>query len=89
MFGNFVITLLYQPSTKSSFNDRTLHEFNEAYTEIKQTCQEETMLHLPGGQITENDVASAIRDLKLKKARGEDKIQNEHFITEDLQSCLI
>jgi hypothetical protein len=37
---------LYQPSTKSSFDDRTLHEINEAYTKIKQTCKEETMLYL-------------------------------------------
>ena len=56
---------LYQPSTKSSFDDRRLHEFNETNTEIKQTCKEETMVYLPGGVITENDVACTIRDLKL------------------------
>ena len=71
--------MLYQPSTKLSFDDRTLHEINEACTKIKQTCKEETMLYLPGGQITENDVTSAIWDLKHKKACGEDKIQNEHL----------
>ena len=37
------------------------------------------MLYLHGGHITENDVASTIRNLKLKKACGEYKIQNKHL----------
>ena len=49
-----------------------------------------TLLYLPGGEIIENDVASTIRDLKLKKARGEVKIQNEHlhYGGPEVVSCL-
>jgi hypothetical protein len=36
---------LYQPSTKSLFDGRTLHEINEAYAEIKQTCKKDNVFH--------------------------------------------
>ncbi|CAG2250536.1 unnamed protein product [Mytilus edulis] len=71
---------LYTPADTSTFDDPTLNEINKAYREIKRVCKADEDLYLPGGIISCDDVSSAIKQLKRRKACGNDMIQNEHLI---------
>ncbi|VDI24480.1 Hypothetical predicted protein [Mytilus galloprovincialis] len=71
---------LYTPADTSTFDDPTLNEMNKAYREIERVCKADEDLYLPGGMISCNDVSSVIKQLKRRKACGNDMIQNEHLI---------
>ncbi|CAG2214780.1 unnamed protein product [Mytilus edulis] len=71
---------LYTPADTSTFDDPTLKEMNKAYREIQRVCKADEDLYLPGGIITCDDVSSIIKQLKRRKACGNDMIQNEHLI---------
>jgi hypothetical protein len=79
---------LYQPSTKSSFDDRTLHEINEAYAKIKQTCKEETMLYLED-RLQKMMLLLLFGISNIRKRMVKIKFRTNTYITEDLQSCLV
>ena len=69
---------LYSEKVNDSF-DKDMKDFIDRwYKEILLSCGE-NQKHLPGGSITEREVSDAIRQLKLKKAAGPDKVQNEHL----------
>ncbi|CAG2209746.1 unnamed protein product [Mytilus edulis] len=53
---------------------------NKAYREIERVCKADEDLYLPGGIISCDDVSSVIKQLKRRKACGNDMIQNEHLI---------
>ncbi|CAG2237360.1 unnamed protein product [Mytilus edulis] len=71
---------LYTPADTSTFDDPTLNEMNKAYREIQRVCKADEDLYLPGGIISCDDVSSIIKQLKRRKACGNDMIQNEHLI---------
>ncbi|VDI49007.1 Hypothetical predicted protein [Mytilus galloprovincialis] len=71
---------LYTPADTSTFDDPTLNEMNKAYREIERVCKADEDLYLPGGMISCDDVSSVIKQLKRRKACGNDMIQNEHLI---------
>ncbi|CAG2249401.1 unnamed protein product [Mytilus edulis] len=71
---------LYTPADSPTFDDPTLNEINKAYREIERVCKADEDLYLPGGMISCNDISSVIKQLKRRKACGNDMIQNEHLI---------
>ncbi|CAC5398850.1 unnamed protein product [Mytilus coruscus] len=71
---------LYTPADTLTFDDPTLNEMNKAYREIERVCKADEDLYLPGGLISCDDVSSVIKQLKHRKACGNDMIQNEHLI---------
>ena len=76
---------LYMPAERDSFHNATFHEINKAYSEMKISCTDDDDILLPGGPISESEIACIIKDLKLRKACGDDKIQNEHSYCVDLK----
>ena len=59
---------------------KTFADVSTAYKKFKSNCENDTDIYLPGGQFVEEGIVDAIKQLKRRKACGNDKVQNEYVI---------
>lgn len=55
-------------------------DIESSHSAISDSCINDEIPFLTGGAICDNEVASILKQLKLRKACGPDKVQNEHLI---------
>ncbi|KAK3103530.1 hypothetical protein FSP39_019895 [Pinctada imbricata] len=70
---------LYSPLTDDDFDDKFKENIEEQYAHLKSDHINND-IYLPGGPITNDDVKNVIKQLKRRKAPGDDGITNEHII---------
>ena len=69
---------LYKPKHDDLFDIINKHFVEKAYADL-MTVPIDQSEHLPGGLIHESEVYDVIKQLKFRKAAGNDKIQHEHL----------